>query len=260
MIHLSLIQFFFDKLLIYGNNKIITMFFDLNIKGSSLENNLKLARQAFEYGWNHINFSYNQNDFADALDLRKDLADDLGDTINFDYTLEIKSTNINEIRKFTNKFRNSVACISVIGGDLKVNRAVLENVKIDVLSRPYLKRYDSGLNHVLSKEAVKNNVAVELCFKDVLRSYLAPRAKLISNFRDIYTLYRKFDFPMILSSRAESVFDIRTTHDFISVFSQTGLTGDEINRSFETAGNILKFNENRGSMIFSGVRRVDDEA
>jgi ribonuclease P/MRP protein subunit RPP1 len=236
------------------------MFFDLNIQGSSLENNIKMAREASRYGWDHVNFSYNQNEFADALDLRQDLQSNLENIINFDYTLEIKSTNINEIKKSVNKFRSRASCISVVGGDLKVNRNAVENVKVDVLSRPYLRRYDSGLNHVLSKEALNNNVAVELCFKDILRTFLAPRAKVISNFRDVYTLYRKFDFPLVLSSRAESVFDIRTAHDFISVFKQTGLTEDEILKSFRTASDILKFNRNRDKMLFKGVRRVDDEA
>ena len=236
------------------------MFFDLNIKGSSLENNIKLAAEASRYGWEHINFSYNQNDFQNALDLKEDLSENLEETISFDYTLEIKSTNIDEIRKNVNRFRSKALCISVVGGDLKVNRAVLENVRVDVLSRPYMKRYDSGINHILAKEAVYNNVAIELCFKDILRTYLAPRAKVISNFRDIYTLYRKFDFPLILSSRAESVFDIKTTHDFISVFKQTGLTDEEIYKSFKTAEGILEFNRNRDNLIFRGVRRVDDEA
>jgi ribonuclease P/MRP protein subunit RPP1 len=236
------------------------MFFDLNIKGSSLENNLKLARESSKYGWNHINFSYNQNEFSEGFDLKDDLKDNLEGIISFDYTLEIKSNNINEIRKTVNKFRNKASCISVIGGDLKVNRAVVENSKVDVLSRPYLKRYDSGLNHVLSKEALRNNVAIELCFKDVLRSYLSHRSKTISNFKDVYALYRKFDFPLILSSRAETVFDVRTTQDFTAFFSQTGLGENEIRKSFLTASNILKFNEERDSMIFTGVRRVNDEA
>ena len=236
------------------------MFFDLNIKGSGLEKNIELARQASEYGWDHINFSYNQEEFQNALKLRNELEDYLEDIIDFDYTLEIKSTNINEIRNVANKFRDKSLCISVIGGDLKVNRAVLESIKIDVLSRPYLRRYDSGLNHILAKEAVRNNVAIELCFNDILKSYLAPRAKIISNFRDIYTLYRKFDFPLILSSRAESVFDIKTAKDFVAVFKQTGLNEDEINKSFDTSKNILEFNENRGSLIFKGVRRLNDEA
>ena len=236
------------------------MFFDLNIVGSSLKNNLNLAMEASKYGWEHINFSYNQNDFKDALDIKRELSDNLDGIINFDYTLEIKSNNVNEIKKTARKFRNKSSCISVIGGNLKINRATVETIQIDVLSRPYLRRFDGGINHVLAKEAVKNNVAVELCFKDVLRSYLSHRSKVISNFKDIYTLYRKYDFPLILSTRAESVFDIRTTHDFIAFFKQTGLSDSEIDKSFLTAQNILDFNEDRDKMIFYGVRRVDDEA
>ena len=236
------------------------MFFDLNIVGSSLKNNLNLAMEASKYGWEHINFSYNQNDFKDALDIKRELSDNLEGIINFDYTLEIKSNNVNEIKKTARKFRNKSSCISVVGGNLKINRATVETIQIDVLSRPYLRRFDGGINHVLAKEAVKNNVAVELCFKDVLRSYLSHRSKVISNFKDIYTLYRKYDFPLILSSRAESVFDIRTTHDFIAFFKQTGLSDSEIDKSFLTAQNILDFNEDRDKMIFYGVRRVDNEA
>lgn len=236
------------------------MFFDLNIKGSSLENNIQLANEASRYGWSHINFSYNQDEFKDALNLRDELEGRIGNEINFDYTLEIKSSNINEIRKVANRFRDKASCISVVGGDLKVNRAVVEGIRVDVLSRPYLNRYDSGLNHVLAKEALRNNVAIELCFKDVLRSYLSHRAKVISNFKDIYTLYHKFDFPLILSSRAESIFDIRTTQDFAAFFKQTGLSDADIVKSFETSKGILEFNRNRDKMILKGVRRVDDEA
>ena len=234
------------------------MFFDLNIKGKDYENNLKLAIEASKYGWDHINFSYNQNNFDDALSFKKDLQDNLD--ISIDYTLEIASNNLNDIRKIAKKFRDKALCISVIGGDLKVNRGVLENIQLDVLSRPYLKRYDSGLNQVLAKEAFENNVAIEICFEDILKSYLTHRAKIIANIKDIYVLYRKFDFPLILSSRAESIFDIKTTKDFSSVFLSTGLTQAEIDKSFITARNILEFNKNRDSMILKGVREVNNEA
>ena len=108
------------------------MFSDLNVKGSSFENNLKIAKQASKYGWNHISFSYNQNDFSNALDFKRELINELFENISVDYTLEIRSENVNEIRKIVNKFRDKSSCISVVGGDLKVNRATLENVKIDV--------------------------------------------------------------------------------------------------------------------------------
>lgn len=236
------------------------MSFDLNIKGNGLQDNLKLAEQASKYGWKHINFSYGQDDFQEAYAFKDELSEMLEDVISFDYTLEIKSNSINEIKKFTQKFRNKASCISVVGGDLKVNRAVLETLKCDILSRPYRKRYDCGMNHVLAKEAVKNNVAVELCFNDVLRSYLSPRSKIISNFKDIYTLYYKYGFPLVLSSRAKSVFDIKTAADFKSFFMQTGLAAEDIDSSFKTGQNILKFNKNRKNMILKGVRRISDEA
>lgn len=229
---------------------------DLNIKGSSYDKNIILAMQAFNYGWKHINFSYNQDEYEDALSFKKDLKNNLKDFIDIDYTLNIKSSNPSEIRKIVRKYRNKSSCISVLGGNLKVNRTSLENIQVDVLSKPYFKRYDSGLNHILAKEAKENNVAIELVFSDILKTYLAHRSKILANFRDIYMLYRKYDFPLILSSGAISIFDIRTVEDFKAVFTQTGLSNLEVENSFKTATNILEFNDDRKNMILSGVKVV----
>ena len=185
------------------------------------------------------------------------LKDNLKDVIDVDYTLLIKSNNPSEIRKTVRKYRKKSSCISVLGGDLKINRTSLENIQIDVLSKPYLKRYDSGLNHVLAKEAKDNNVAIEIVFSDILKSYLAYRSKILANFRDIYKLHRKYDFPLIFSSGAESVFDLRTVKDFEAVFTQSGLNDLEVKNSFKTAANILEFNKDRKNMILSGVKVVD---
>lgn len=231
--------------------------FDLNVNGSSYETNLELAMQASNYGWHHLSFSYSPDEFGDALSFKKDLKDKLNDFIDIDYTLSIKSNNPSEIRKIVRKYRNKSSCISVLGGNLKVNRNCLENIRVDVLSKPYFKRYDSGLNHILAREAKDNNVAIELVFNDILKSYLAPRSKILANFRDIYKLHRKYEFPLILSSGAQSIFDIRTVMDFKAVFMQTGLTDLEVENSFKTAENILEFNKDRKNMILSGVKVVE---
>lgn len=231
--------------------------FDLNVNGSSYETNLELAMQASNYGWHHLSFSYSPDEFGDALSFKKDLKDKLNDFIDIDYTLSIKSNNPSEIRKIVRKYRNKSSCISVLGGNLKVNRNCLENIQVDVLSKPYFKRYDSGLNHILAREAKDNNVAIELVFNDILKSYLAPRSKILANFRDIYKLHRKYEFPLILSSGAQSIFDIRTVMDFKAVFMETGLTDLEVENSFKTAENILEFNKDRKNMILSGVKVVE---
>ena len=46
----------------------------------------------------------------------------------------------------------------------------------------------------------------------------------------------------------------------MAVFRQTGLSDDEIEKSFNTSQDILENNKNRSDLIFRGVRRVDDEA
>ncbi|MDO5849102.1 MAG: RNase P subunit p30 family protein [Methanobrevibacter sp.] len=236
------------------------MFFDLNVKGRDLDYNIELANHSKRYGWTHINFSYSQDDFKEALEVKEELQNHFDNEIAIDYTLEIKTDNVNDIGKAVNKYRKKCNCISVVGGDLKINRASCENVRVDVLSRPYLKRYDSGLNHVLAKEAVKNNVAIELCFKDILSSYLSYRSKILSNFKDIYALHRKFGFPLILSSRAKSIFDIKSPNDIRAFFKSTGLTDEEFLKAMNSSGEILEFNRNRHNMILRGVRRIDDEA
>lgn len=231
--------------------------FDLNIKGNTYDKNIILAKQASNYGWKHINFSYSYDDFDNALTFKNDLKNELKGIIDVDYTLNIKSNNISEIKKIVRKYRNKSSCISVLGGNLKVNRACLENVQVDVLSKPYFKRYDAGLNHILAREAKDNNVAIELVFNDILKSYLSYRSKILANFRDIYKLHRKYGFPLILSSGAESIWDLRTFKDFQAVFTQTGLSSLEVGNSFKTAENLLEFNKDRKNRILSGVRVIN---
>ena len=109
----------------------------------------------------------------------------------------------------------------------------------------------------MAREARENNVAIELVFDDILKSYLSHRSKILANFREIYRLHRKYEFPLVLSSGAESIFDIRTVRDFQSVFKQTGLSELEVDNSFKTASDILEFNKDRKNLILSGVRVVE---
>ena len=234
------------------------MFYDLNIKGNSFEGNIQLAEHASNSGWDHISFSYSQDNIEDALKFKEELVDKFEDNISIDYTLYIKPNNPGEVFKLVNKYRSRVNCISVFGGDLRVNRVCTENIKLDVLSRPYFRRFDSGLNHILAKEAKNNNVAIELSFNDILSSYLSYRAKIIANFKDIYTLYDKFHFPLIVSCGASNIFDIKSPMDLEAFFKNTGF--NDFEKSMEHCKRILEHNSNRDDLIFKGVRRVNNEA
>ena len=248
-------------------------FYDLNLRGQNYENDLALVKEANKFGWDYLNLNYAHDNFDIALQYKDDLIEELSE-VDFEDTyrnrksnlnhaeismgINILNANSNEIRKITNRYRDKSDYISCLGGDLKVNRNVCENYRIDVLSRPYYKRRDSGMNHVLAKEAARNNVAIELCFRDVLNNYLKYRANVISSFKEILMFHRKFCFPLILTTDSKSVYDVRSTRDIVSFFKSIGFTEREIyNGFYYYPKQILEFNQERENMIVRGVKVIE---
>ena len=248
-------------------------FYDLNLRGQNYERDLALIKEANKFGWDYLNLNYSHDNFDIALQYLDDLNDELSE-VDFENTYRNKKTNFNhakvsmginimnansnEIRRITNKYRDKSNYISCLGGDLKINRNVCENYKVDVLSRPYYKRRDSGMNHVLAKEAARNNVAIELCFRDILNNYLKYRANVISSFKEILMFHRKFNFPLILTTDSKSVYDVRSTRDIVSFFKSIGFTDKEIyNGFYYYPKQIFEFNQERENMIVRGVKVIE---
>ena len=245
-------------------------FYDLNIRGQNFNNDLKLIQEAHKFGWNHLNLNYSPDYFNKALDYKEDLLNkafnnDNSLTKSLDADFEVSMginisnpKNPNEVRKVVNKFRNKTQYLSCLGGDLKINRAICENNRIDVLSRPYYKRHDSGMNHVLAKLAVKNNVAIELCFRDILNQHLKYRANVIASFKEILKFHRKFQFPLILTTDTKYIYDVRSTRDIVALFKAIGFTNEEIyNGFYKYPKEILDFNKDRNNMVIQGVKVIE---
>lgn len=248
-------------------------FYDLNLRGQNYEKDLALIKEANKFGWDYLNLNYSHDNFDIALQYKEELIEELSEVdfedtyrnrkTNFDHAklsmgINILNANSNEIRKITNRYRDKSNYISCLGGDLKINRNVCENYRVDVLSRPYYKRRDSGMNHVLAKEAARNNVAIALCFRDILNNYLKYRANVISSFKEILMFHRKFKFPLILTTDSKSVYDVRSTRDIVSFFRSIGFTDKEIyNGFYYYPKQILEFNQERENMIVRGVKVIE---
>ena len=250
-------------------------FYDLNLRGQNYDNDLALVKEANKFGWDYLNLNYSHDNFEKALEYKDDLIEELS-SVDFNQTYRNKKTNFkhaelsmginilnansNEIRKIINKYRNKSNYISCLGGDLKVNRSVCENRRIDVLSRPYYKRKDSGMNHVLAKEAQRNNVAIELCFRDILNNRLKYRARVISSFKEIMMFHRKFKFPLILTTDSKSIYHVRSTRDIAAFFKSVGFSDEEIyNGFYYYPKKIVDFNKERQDMIVNGVKLIDGD-
>ena len=250
-------------------------FYDLNLRGQDYEKDLALAMEANRFGWDYLNLNYQAKNFDKSIEYLSDLNDelskmDINDTYrnkkaNFPYAkismgINMVNANSNEIRKTINRYRDKSNYISCLGGDLKINRSVCENYRIDVLSRPYYKRKDSGMNHVLAKEAKKHNVAIELCFRDILKNRLRYRANVIASFKEILMFHRKFKFPLILTTDSKLVYDVKSTRNISLFFKSIGFTDREIYNGFYLyPKQILDFNRDRKNMIVQGVKVIDSD-
>lgn len=247
-------------------------FHDLNIRGTDYNNDLALIKEAYKFGWDYLNLNYSQDHYKEALSYKDDLLEEISlfdwngsyrnkynsQSIEISMGINIQNANSNEIRKIVNKYRNNCPYMSALGGDLKVNRSVCENHRMDVLSRPYYKRRDSGMNHVLAKEAARNNVAIELCFRDVLKNSLKFRANIISSFKEIMMFHRKYNFPIILTTDSKSIYDIRSTRDMVSFFKSIGFSDKEIyNGFYYYPREIIDFNRQRKNMVIKGVKVIE---
>lgn len=247
-------------------------FHDLNIRGTDYNNDLALIKEAYKFGWDYLNLNYSQDHYKEALSYKDDLLEEISlfdwngsyrnkynsQSIEISMGINIQNANSNEIRKIVNRYRNNCPYMSALGGDLKVNRSVCENHRMDVLSRPYYKRRDSGMNHVLAKEAARNNVAIELCFRDVLKNSLKFRANIISSFKEIMMFHRKYKFPFILTTDSKSIYDIRSTRDMVSFFKSIGFSDKEIyNGFYYYPREIIDFNRQRKNMVIKGVKVIE---
>lgn len=171
--------------------------------------------------------------------------------------IEISCKNPEELKKKVQKSRKKVDIVMVRGGDLKVNRAACEDRRVDVLSQPYRSRRDTGLNHVLARKAAENNVAIEINLKFFLKTNLRYRYQVISQYRHIMDLQRKFEFPIIITSNSNSKYDLRTPQDIIALSKCFGMTIEESYGAISTTPeNIIEINDNRSIFVIDGVKTI----
>lgn len=112
----------------------------------------------------------------------------------------IKAKNVNELVKEINKAKGLVI---VEGGDDKINRAVLENKKVDILLSPEKEKErdfthyrNSGLNQVLCRLAKKNDIAIGFNLNDVLNA--KEKYNILGRMMQNVRLCRKYKVKMVI--------------------------------------------------------------
>lgn len=140
--------------------------------------------------------------------------------------IELVEENPSKLHGLIGKFRKSVDVLIVHGGSETINRAALENPRVDILNHPAFDK-SSGLNQVLAKAAAENDVAIGLTLRPFLHSRGPRRVRLLSDLRANLDLARKYDVPLILSSDAVSCFDLRSPMEALALAEICGLEEHE---------------------------------
>ena len=224
-------------------------FFDLHVHSafsggtSSLE---QLAYTAKELGYTGICFAEYFENENQLKKLKEDIA-----KVNRDVGIEIylgfEARTPNELHKLVER-RRMFDILLVQGGDLRMNRLACETPEVDILTHPENNRNDSGLNQVLLKFAAKNNVAIEVNFREILLASKRTRNSIMRHVSNNVRLVKRFHAPIILCSGAISHWELRDILAMISMANQLGL---ELNESEDSISkvpeNIIKRSKERKS-------------
>ncbi len=217
-------------------------FYDFQIRSefsegkSSIE---EIAERAKLLGYKGICVSEYFKDKKQMDNLKKQISE-ISKKTSINIFIGFQARNISELGKLA-KIRRQYDVLLVRGSDLNLNRKAVETPEVDILLHPEFERRDSGFNHIMAKLAAKNNIAIELNFRDILLSSKNTRAHIIHNMMKNVKLCKKYHVPIIICSGAMSHLQLKDPKILISMGCLLGLELNEAKKSLsEVPENIIK--------------------
>lgn len=140
-------------------------------------------------------------------------------------TVFLEADDWGELKRKIGGNRDKADVLIFKGGDEKLNRKACEDSRIDILLHPEKGRKDSGFNQVTAKEASENNVAVGLDFSMINAASNKTRSHLLRHWQRNLMLCEKYDAPYIITSSAETKYDLRAPRDLASIIDSLGYKG-----------------------------------
>ncbi|MFA4960204.1 MAG: RNase P subunit p30 family protein [Candidatus Pacearchaeota archaeon] len=143
-----------------------------------------------------------------------------------------------EARKITESKTKKI--IALRGGDDTFNRRAIETLKINYLISPEkfskkdsLKQKDSGINHVVAKEAVRKNVAIIIDINEILKLPKEEKAQRLSKIIQNIKISRKSKCKIKIASLAERKENIVNEYGRKSLGTILGMSSEQAKKSVE---------------------------
>jgi ribonuclease P/MRP protein subunit RPP1 len=178
--------------------------------------------------------------------------------VGIDIYLGFEAREPKEVEKLR-QMRRKFDVFLVRGGDLEMNRLAVETPEVDILTHPESGRTDSGMNDVLFRMAAKNNVAIEINFREILNTSKSGRARLMRNVSENVRMARRVKAPLIVCSGALSHWEMKDPLVLTSFAHILGLEMKEAKAALSSVPEaIIRESEKRKSdrWVMPGVEEV----
>ena len=204
----------------------------------------EIARRAKFLGFKGICFVEYFKNKNQITALRKK-STEVSEKIGLDIFVGFEAKTIHDLRKLAG-MRKEFDVLLVRGSDLNLNRKAVETKEVDIFTHPEYKRKDSGFNHVMAKLATKNDVAIEVNFREILLSSKNTRSHIMHNIAKNMTLCKKYKTPVIICSGAISHLQLKDPMILMSMGCLLGLELNEAKRALsEVPEKIVKMIKER---------------
>ena len=181
----------------------------------------------------------------------------ISDTFNIEVFsgIELYEKNQSTLSGHLSKTRNKTPLLCIRGGDPSLNLFASKQKNLDVLCHPL--GGQKTINHVMVKEAKRNNVRIELNFSELLRESGKNRIKSLNHLRKQWNLISAYDAPFVVSSDPASHLDLRSPRELMAVGSLVGMEPEDIETGLSEWGKIINKNLDNlsGKYADVGVKR-----
>ena len=167
--------------------------------------------------------------------------------IVLDKKLIIRTDKKDELMRKVSSYSAKNLPVIVLGSTDEINRAVLEDKRVDMLINPeelrkkdFSKWRNSGLSHVLCKFAAQNDIKIGIRFSSLCNLNKDEKSLRMGKIMQNIRLCRKYDVKLVLASFADSESELLSPYELKSFGISLGMTPEQANKSLETAAEIFR--------------------
>jgi ribonuclease P/MRP protein subunit RPP1 len=150
----------------------------------------------------------------------------------------INAPSVKEVVSLVRDLPRGDVVVMVNSGDFAFNRGVIGLRGVRVL-RGIHRSPKEAFNHVVAREAEAKGIAVELDLSPIVQERGVQRQRVISRYRELLQLHRRFHFPFTLASNARSILAQRSVRDIVLLARLFGMEEAEVRGALSSLDSIL---------------------